>query len=938
MKISNNNLILAICVALSLTACSPNMTAEQYLAQAKDFSEKRDHSSAIIALKNAVRLNAKDASIRYALGAAYLAQGDYISAEKELERAEKLGSDNALLTAKLVQAKLKLSKFDYVYQIAEQSETYPDAAQVIILTYAGIASIHQGKSEQAKEYIEQAIGISDDSVYGGIGKAYLSHSGNNFQNGLATIDELLASTPDFAEAVLLKGYLLQASEKFEAAARTFEQYAKLRPKDIPARLFIAQNYVFAQKFDVAEAHVDLLLKISKSHPLANQLKAEIEYSRDNFKTAKDYAVTSFQEDDSFNVSKIIAGMSAYKLGDYEQSYRYLISVKGLLPPQHLVRKLIIDLQLKLGYDTEAVSELQFLVDQNVADPAMLTMASNKMLNSGNLEAAQELLQSSIDVNTSNPRELAKQGITQLRLNQVDKGIARLEQVLKLDPELAFAEQGLAIGYIGNKQYDKAVEIAKKWQLDDDKKVQGYLLESLVLDKQKNVIEAQKLLNKVLTLDSNNVGALYKLATYAHQDKDIDLAFNYYTQVLKKQPQHIRAMINYTRLVSSTLTQSKEYLIKAVNFYESELVTKPENNHLKLGLASIFKLDKNYQAAIRLFQTIASSSKPIDGIDIALGDVYRAQGDWQAAINSYKKVVNLNPKDLRSTLKLVAIYEQIGQFNKGLQQLNKSLAVNQDNAGLLLLKSYYQSKLKIEPDQVDLEKIKVSKNTVNHWLLDKTLANIAYNKKDFSLAARYYASAYEKKPDDSNAINWSKSVAINSDKNKALEILKEHLAGLIEGQTAIAVKVMLAGAYIKKENFLEAVTLYESILQTETENIIALNNLSYLELKNGNVKKALFYSKNSVKIISDRKVENKGDHAAVIDTYAQALVANKQLKLALEQYDKAISLDVTNIELHINKAEALIIDNRNDQAKSLLSSLKTNNKQEQVRIKQLLNGL
>ncbi len=929
MKI-NNKLTLAVCLALSISACSPKMTAEQYVAQAKEFSEKRDHSSAIIALKNAVRLNPKDAIVRNALGVAYLNQGDYLGAEKELEKAQTLGLNDVLLIANLVQTKFKLSKFDNVYQIADQSGSYPDAEQVIILTYAGIASIHQGKSEQAKTYIEQAVSLSDDSVYGGIGRAYLSHSDNNYKNGLATVDELLASSPDFAEAVLLKGYLLQASEAFDEAAKTFEQYAKLRPKDIQALFFIAKNYVLAQNFDVAEPHVNLLLKISEFHPLANQLKAEIEYSRENFSKAKEHAVTSFQQNEDFNLSKIIAGMSAYKLGDYEQSYQYLISVKDILPPEHIVRKLIIDLQLKLGYDTEAVTELQSLAELDAVDPSMLTMASNQMLTSGNIEAAQELLQSSIDLNTSNPRELAKQGVTQLRLNQADKGIAILEQALKLDPELAFAEQGLAIGYIGNKQYAKALVIAKKWQQEDDKKVQGYLLESLILDKQKMITEAQEILNKILTLDSNNVAALYKLGAYAHQDKNIDLAFRYYTQVLQQQPQHMRAMINYTRLISSTLIQDKSFSDKAVSFYQAELAAKPENNHIKIGLAYMYKLNENYESAIKLLQTIASSSKPIEGIDIALGDTYKAQGNWQEAINSYQKFVDANAKDLRATQKLLTMFEQRGQVDKALTQLNKAITYNQDNDGLLLLKLYYQSILKIEPNQADLVKIKASKVTANHSLLDKTLANFASNYKNFDASAKHYASAYEKNTSNSNAVGWSKSVALKGDKKKAVNILEGHIDSLSEDKEAVGVKVVLAEEYINISNTSKAIEMYENILATNPQNVIALNNLSFLLLQEGKDKKSLDYALRAVAI--------KGNNAAVIDTYAKALVANKQLDLAMKQYDKSISIDNSVIEVHINKAEALILNQQGDEAKLLLKSLKTDNEQEQVRIKQLLKGL
>jgi len=929
MKI-NNKLPLAVSVALTLSACSPSMTTQEYLTQAQAFAEKYDHNSAIIALKNAVRLEVKNPKVRFALGTAYLAQGDYLSAEKELEKAEKLGSSDELLLTNLMQTKLKLNKFEYVYKIAEQNSDYPEADQVIILTYAGIASIHQNKPEQAKTYIEKAVSISEESIYGQIGKAYLSHSGNKYQDGLSTVNELLTSKPDFAEALLLKGYLLQAAEKFSEAAKTFEEYAQLRPKDITSRFFIAQNFVFAQNFEAAEPQVDLLLRISEHHPLANQLKAEIEYSKQNYEVAKEYAVISFQQDESFNLSRIIAGMSAYKMGDLEQSYQYLISVKELLPPQHLVRKLIIDIQLKLGYDTEAVAELKSLADLDIADSAMLTMASNKMLASGNREAALELLQSSLALDTSNPREIAKQGVTQLRLNQADKGIEILERALKLDPELSFAEQGLAVGYLANDQFNEALAIAKKWQANEDNQVQGYLLESMVLDKQQKIPEAKVLLNKVLVLKSDTVPALYKLATYAHAEKNIEQAYSYYTQVLKLQPQHIRAMINFTRLVRSTIQDNNELFNKTVSFYQAESTVSPENNYFKLGLAYIYKLKNNFEVSLELLQDIAQSKFPLQGIEIVLGDTYKAKGDWQSAISQFQKFVDANPKHLATSHKLFGLLERTQQLDKALIQVNKSLTQFPSNAGLLLLKSFYQSKLKVAPSQNDLAKIEANEAASNHWLLDQTLGNFAYNRKDFDASAKYYASAYTKKNNDENVMNWSKSVFLKGDENQALAILEKHIKDLGESKVASAVKIMLAGAYMNFNDLPKAKTLYESTLKAQPQNIIALNNLSYIELQQNNAKQSLNYAEQAVALVKN--------NAYIIDTYAQALVANKQLTLALAQYDNAISLDKNNTELRINKAEALVLNHQYDVAKSLLLSLKTGSESEQSRIKQLLNQL
>ena len=106
--------------------------------------------------------------------------------------------------------------------------------------------------------------------------------------------------------------------------------------------------------------------------------------------------------------------------------------------------------------------------------------------------------------------------------------------------------------------------------------------------------------------------------------------------------------------------------------------------------------------------------------------------------------------------------------------------------------------------------------------------------------------------------------------------------------------------------------------------------SKLYLKAGNKEKALNYAEKAV-LLADQNPQ-------IIDTYAQALAATQQFTLAIEQYDKALVIDSSNVELSINKAEALKLSNQSNKAKLLLMSIKTNKKLEQDRITQLLNGL
>ena len=123
----------AVAIALSLSACSEQKTPEQLIASANNYSEQGKFADAIIDFKNAVRSAPKNAYARLGLGKAYLNQGNYISAEKELERAITLGANFADVAPLMAHAKARLDKFSDIEQLVKASEDLKDQDYLVVL-------------------------------------------------------------------------------------------------------------------------------------------------------------------------------------------------------------------------------------------------------------------------------------------------------------------------------------------------------------------------------------------------------------------------------------------------------------------------------------------------------------------------------------------------------------------------------------------------------------------------------------------------------------------------------------------------------------------------------------------------------------------------------------------------------------------------------------
>ena len=66
-----------------------------------------------------------------------------------------------------------------------------------------------------------------------------------------------------------------------------------------------------------------------------QYKAELEYQKQDYSKARDYAEQALQHNDDFLVARIIAGVSSYFLGDVEQAYNKLAGVDKLGPHSYV---------------------------------------------------------------------------------------------------------------------------------------------------------------------------------------------------------------------------------------------------------------------------------------------------------------------------------------------------------------------------------------------------------------------------------------------------------------------------------------------------------------------------------------------------------------------------------------------------------------------------
>jgi len=864
----NKTIIIAsaVAVAISIGGCSEQKSLEQLMASATEYSAKRDFGSAVVELKNAVRLSPKNAEARLALGQAYLALGNYIFAEKELEKSIQLGIEQSSTAPLLAQVKVKLAKYDELEQIVEKSTDLNDNDYIKVLTYAGIGALANNEREKAQDFIGQAISISEIAVYSQVGKAYLAQSEKEYAESLVKINTLIGEHPKLSEAMLLKAHLLFSLKEFEQAAAAFSNYAIEHPFDYSIRYFEINSLIKAKMFDKAGVKTDELLEKFDSAPLALHYKAQLQYQRKNFKEAKLNAEQALQAGSTLHLTKIIAGLSAHQLKDYEQAYNHLKPIESLLPKGHQIQKVITVVKLQLGYTLEAAQDIMSFEGLTSNDSAFLQTTAASLIELGDFDSAEKLMEKAAKIDPSNAKIPAQKGW--ILLSQNDSGaLESLERAIEIDPSLIEVELALGVQYLKAGDDDKAREIATKLVNDHNENISGYILQGIIFAKDKKFDEAIDNFYKVLSIEPENIASLYNLGLLSMDIPEQQDPMNYFEQVIKLVPTHKGALSNYVAFAARTeqLEKSRDFLLE---------INKDSHLSITLALAQTLRLNNQIKVSADVMENFVNNKAKDRSYWSLLGDLYLQLKKTEEAGKAFKEGLKLDPRNYLLNIRVIGILEMLNKHSEALVRSKKVYEYYPNDSRLELLLAHFELRNNNISAAKEMLGI-LDRKKVNHHFIDSISGRVSVLEKDYELAIEFFSDAFEQKRNGDNAILLARALKFNGEHLKAERTLESFVT---DNPKNIQIRFLLAELY-NVEAREKRIEQYQAIKDSYPNNVIALNNLAWNLFKNGQVNKAY---DNAAKAYS-----LEPENLAVIETYGVILFAANMHAEAISILETAV---------------------------------------------------
>lgn len=283
---------------------------------------------------------------------------------------------------------------------------------------------------------------------------------------------------------------------------------------------------------------------------------------------------------------------------------------------------------------------------------------------------------------------------------------------------------------------------------------------------------------------------------------------------------------------------------AIKEYESALTFDPKSGLLATELATIYIKTGQHQKALELCEKSLEANPEYVDLHLLLGGLYLEKKNRADAEKEFQKAIKLDPSNSESYLYIAVIYMESKRYEEALKALKSMLKINPGN----IVASYYISKVYLEMK--------------NYGEAEKWLKKTIAVKPSFESAWLDLGGLYE----------------IENKNDLAIETYKKYSA---MNPSRLDIKLRLAKAYLRMQNFAEASAVLEEVYRQDSSNkeVRFTLGLSYF-FKNDNMDKAI----QEFSALLDEDPKDERARYFLASSYEE----KKQYDRAMEEFQKVPS--------------------------------------------------
>ena len=862
--------LICLTVLLGLSACSQEKDPQQLLQDAQIASANRNYNHAIVQLKNAIQLDINNPDLRLALGKAYLAVGELVNAEKELNRAQDLGMPAEKWLVAMMEVNYLLNEMHSINVLWQEFKSDISATQQQRANfYYGMSLLTQNEQEKGLNELTKVIeqNQNSDAKLVTLSQTVIQLfqddiSDKQVINAISELNQLNQKYPNDWLINLLLAKANFSYQNYQDAALNYEALTKTLPKFDVAYVYAAESNIEAKNYVKANQQLTQLTQAYQSQPYIHQLYAKVNILLENYEQAKNAIEKTLSLNYSDDTTRLIAGLAYYRLAQYENAYRHLNAIADKIPEDHPARKILIATQLHQGNASLAYEELKGSPITS-DDSALIAATANALLSQRQNNQALALLNRINIKQSSTPAIAIELGKLKYKLGDesaVDNLDTLIDSVSNIKPTTVDRQNARTLEIASLLQQDKrriAEDKVAKWIREEPSNLGNYLLMIELKKVQGNTQEINALYHKTLDINPDFVAANLYFAAASLSEKDYPNALAQYQRILQKSPSNHSAILGQYL----TLLESKQ-IAQADIFINKKLTESRTNDGLSLKIAKLFWQRGQYHKAINLLNTqnYQSVRDKVEKLNIIASSQLKLDS-IEKAIVAYNDILIVVPNDIKTFIKKVTLLEKLAKFDNILDEFDRfKTKLSENDPRVDLLHAEYLNHQKRSKEAMLLLDSYKQNTVYNDPLFQGTLGKTLYGLGEYADARPLLVSEYKREKSARTALAlYNTNMRLNHSQ-AAIEVVKRHLTLDASNQTFLTI---LAEYYMndKKE---QAIPIYQQLIEIDNKNGIALNNLAWIYYELQQYEKAKEYI--------DKAMEYYPENTNILDTSAKILTA------------------------------------------------------------------
>ena len=235
LKRNNFTWVVSLLLVFSVFSCAANLEKRKQESRVtrnlgEAYMHQGNYTDALKELLKAQELYSKDFLLQNDLGLVYMAKRQFESAKDHFNKAIQIKPEYAAAKNNLGTVYLAEQKWDAAIDVFEEilgdllyaTPHYP-------LSNLGLAYYHKGAYRRAEIFYSKALEIEPDFVLAlrGLGKTYMALNDNSA--AISSFEKALKHAPNFTELYLDMGNAYQQSNEFKKALFSYRKVLELAP-------------------------------------------------------------------------------------------------------------------------------------------------------------------------------------------------------------------------------------------------------------------------------------------------------------------------------------------------------------------------------------------------------------------------------------------------------------------------------------------------------------------------------------------------------------------------------------------------------------------------------------------------------------------------------------------------------------------------------------